>query len=101
MDWNDSLLPFVFLWSALMCFNMSFGEMCGWECDDYGCSRRAVDAVGDYVRLRSLRFAPTHIHRPYSRRYRGGCNVVGVCCFYKLENNRGEASVILYKLMSH
>jgi hypothetical protein len=28
--------------------------------------RRAVVAAGDYVRLRSLRFAPTHIHRPYS-----------------------------------
>jgi hypothetical protein len=37
--------------------------------------RRAVDAAGDYVRLRSLRFAPTHIHRPYLRRYRVGCNV--------------------------
>jgi hypothetical protein len=38
--------------------------------------RRAVDAAGDYVRLRSLRFAPTHIHRPYSRRCRVGCKVV-------------------------
>jgi hypothetical protein len=28
--------------------------------------RRAVVAAGDYVRFRSLRFAPTHIHRPYS-----------------------------------
>jgi hypothetical protein len=27
-----------------------------------------VVAAGDYVRLRSLRFAPTHIHRPYSVR---------------------------------
>jgi hypothetical protein len=27
--------------------------------------RRAVVAAGDCVRLRSLRFAPTHIHRPY------------------------------------
>jgi hypothetical protein len=26
----------------------------------------AVVAAGDYVRFRSLRFAPTHIHRPYS-----------------------------------
>jgi hypothetical protein len=33
-----------------------------------------VVAAGDYVRLRSLRFAPTHIHRPYSRRYRVGCD---------------------------
>jgi hypothetical protein len=33
--------------------------------------RRAVVAAGDYVRLRSLRFAPTHIHRPYSRRSGG------------------------------
>jgi hypothetical protein len=32
--------------------------------------RRAVVAAGDYVRLRSLRFAPTHIHRPYSRPFR-------------------------------
>jgi hypothetical protein len=32
-----------------------------------------VVAAGDYVRLRSLRFAPTHIHRLYSRRYRVGC----------------------------
>jgi hypothetical protein len=38
--------------------------------------RRAVDAAGDYVRLRSLRFAPTHIHRPYLRRYRVGAIVV-------------------------
>jgi hypothetical protein len=38
--------------------------------------RRAVDAAGDYVRLRSLRIAPTHIHRPYSRRCRVGCKVV-------------------------
>jgi hypothetical protein len=29
--------------------------------------RRAVVAAGDYVRFRSLRFASTHIHRPYSR----------------------------------
>jgi hypothetical protein len=35
----------------------------------------SIVAAGDYVRLRSLRFAPTHIHRPYSRRYRGGCNI--------------------------
>jgi hypothetical protein len=37
--------------------------------------RRGVVAAGDYVRFRSLRFAPTHIHRPYSRRYRVGCKV--------------------------
>jgi hypothetical protein len=29
-----------------------------------------VVAAGDYVRLRSLRFASTHIHRPYSRPFR-------------------------------
>jgi hypothetical protein len=31
-------------------------------------SKSIVVAAGDYVRLRSLRFAPTHIHRPYSAR---------------------------------
>jgi hypothetical protein len=38
--------------------------------------RRMVVAAGDYVRSK-LRFAPffAHIHRPYSRRYRGGCNI--------------------------
>jgi hypothetical protein len=36
--------------------------------------RRTVVAAGDYVRLRSLHFAPTHIHRPYPRRYRVGCS---------------------------
>jgi hypothetical protein len=30
-------------------------------------STSVVVAAGDCVRLRSLRFAPTHIHRPYSR----------------------------------
>jgi hypothetical protein len=44
--------------------------------NDYECERRAVVAADDYVRLRSLRFAPTHIHRPYSRRYRVGCKIV-------------------------
>jgi hypothetical protein len=42
------------------------------------CGRRSsVVAAGDYVRA-TLRCAPfcTHIHRPYSRRYRVGCNVV-------------------------
>jgi len=34
--------------------------------------RRAVDAAGDYVRLRSLRFAPTHIHRPFYVAFQGG-----------------------------
>jgi hypothetical protein len=29
----------------------------------------SVAATGDCVRLRLLRFAPTHIHRPYSRRF--------------------------------
>jgi hypothetical protein len=38
--------------------------------------RCMVVAAGDYVRFRSLRFAPTHIHRPYSRRWRVGDNVV-------------------------
>jgi hypothetical protein len=40
---------------------------------------RAVVAAGDYVRAK-LRCAPfsTHIHRPYSRRYRVGCKVVGL-----------------------
>jgi hypothetical protein len=37
-------------------------------------NRRPVVAAGDYVRAK-LRCAPfcTHIHRPYSRRYRVGC----------------------------
>jgi hypothetical protein len=38
-----------------------------------------VVAAGDYVRSK-LRCAPffAHIHRPYSRRYRGGCKVFDV-----------------------
>jgi hypothetical protein len=40
--------------------------------------RSTVVAAGDYVRLRPLRFASTHIHRPYSRRYRGGYKVFDV-----------------------
>jgi hypothetical protein len=34
--------------------------------------RRAVVAAGDYVRFRSLRFAPTHIHRPFYVAFQGG-----------------------------
>jgi hypothetical protein len=42
----------------------------------YNCLRTVV-AAGDYVRAK-LRCAPfgTHIHRPYSRRYRVGSKVV-------------------------
>jgi hypothetical protein len=49
--------------------------------------RRAVVAAGDYVRFRSLRFAPTHIHRPYSRRYRVGCNVAAYSRRYRVGCN--------------
>jgi hypothetical protein len=64
-----------------------------------GC-RRAVVATGDSVRFRSLRFAPTHIHRPYSRRNRVGCSIFETLIINRLRVDARRQPQYLFTIIS-